>query len=347
MNTADKSAPRLTAMCSTGGCAAKYDPNMLGLLIGAASTGSVPGLLVGLASPDDAAVLSLGDESALVFTIDFFPPVVDDPHSYGHIAANNALGDIFAMNGEPRIALAVAGIPADLPAEVARDIVDGARVFCEAEGAVLAGGHTITSAEPLFGLAAVGFAHPDTLWRKSGARPGDVLILTKALGSGIAATAHRRGEIDADVFDRAVAVMMESNGSAARVLRRFEPSAVTDITGFGLLGHAAEVAAASGALLAIDLPALPVIDGVLGLAHRGVRTSAHDRNRDFIADSVLGLSAAPDHLLSIALDPQTAGGLLIAVPQSQAEGLLTDLRAANVSAFRIGEVRRGVGITLA
>jgi len=337
---------RLTELCSAGGCAAKYDPNLLGLLVAAASTQARPDVLVGLAQPDDAAVLRTSGDSALVFSVDFFPPIVDDPHDFGRIAANNALGDIFAMGGRPCAALAIAAIPADLPTSVPREIVEGATRQCEAAGALLVGGHTITAKEPIFGLAVVGSVDSDDVWRRSGAEPGDALVLTKPLGSGLIITARRRGDVDEETFERAVRSMRESNGPVADIVRDFRPSAVTDVTGFGLLGHAAEMARASRVQLAVELAALPIIDGAHQLAARGIRTSAHDRNRAFVANDLQTGEPPDDTLMAVALDPQTAGGLLIALAEERVDQLLATLTDAGLAGTRVGSVQQGSGLLI-
>ena len=230
---------------------------------------------------DDAAVYRLDDERALVFTVDFFPPLVDDPRAFGAIAATNALNDVFAMGGAPLLALSVAAFPEELPTEVLGDVLSGAEERVRASGAILAGGHTIRDDEPKYGLAVVGTVHPEGLWPKAGARAGDALFLTKPLGTGIVLQAARDGAAPAGALEAAIESMVELNRSAAETLRPFSPSAVTDVTGFGLLGHVHELASRSGVRAVLDSESLPTLPGALELAEAGVRTGGDRRNREF------------------------------------------------------------------
>src|SRR5881227_3829090 len=232
----DASKVRLTELASCGGCAAKYSAARLEELL----RGFVPveseDLLVGLAPADDAAVYRLDDDRAIIFTLDFFPPIVDDAGDYGAIAATNALNDVFAMCGQPLVALSIAAFPEDLPVELIAELFAAADAQVQAAGALLAGGHTIRDEEPKYGLAVVGTVRPDGIWAKSGARPGDALFLTKPLGTGLVLTGVKDGLLDARAGERAIALMRTLNRAAADVLRPFLPSAVTDVTGFGLFG---------------------------------------------------------------------------------------------------------------
>ncbi len=238
---------KLTDLATAGGCAAKYSASRLEELLRGFVPAEAENLLVGLDPADDAAVYKLDDERALVFTIDFFPPIVDDPDDFGTIAATNALNDVFAMGGVPLLALSVACMPEELPTELVRAIFDGAERQVRAAGAILAGGHTIRDAEPKYGLAVVGTVPLAGIWPKSGAQPGDALYLTKPLGTALVLGGAKRGLVDAA---EAVRWMRTLNRDAADVLRKFAPNAVTDVTGFGLLGHAHEMASRSGAALA-------------------------------------------------------------------------------------------------
>ena len=249
---------RLSELVTAGGCAAKYAAGRLEELLAGFTPAASEHLLVGLDPADDAAVYRLDDERALVFTVDFFPPVVDDPTDFGAIAAANALNDVFAMGGSPLLALSIAAFPEELPTEILGDILRGADERVRAAGALLAGGHTIRDSEPKYGLAVVGTAHPDAIWAKSTARPGDALFLTKPLGTGLVLHGHKRGLVDEDVTTEAVRWMRELNRAAAEALRPFEPSAVTDVTGFGLLGHAHEMASRSGVRIRLESGRLPV-----------------------------------------------------------------------------------------
>jgi len=247
----------LTSLARAGGCAAKYSAARLETLLAGLVPSEAEDLLVGLNPADDAAVYRLDDERALVFTVDFFPPVVDDPRDFGAIAATNALNDVFAMGGAPLLALSITAFPEELPTEVLGEILAGADEAVRAAGAILAGGHTIRDAEPKYGLAVVGTVHPSGIWPKSGAKPGDVLFLTKPLGTGLVLQAQRDGIAPKGALAEAVVAMRTLNRDAADLLRPFSPNAVTDVTGFGLLGHAHEVASRSGVRLVLDAASLP------------------------------------------------------------------------------------------
>ena len=233
---------KLTDLASCGGCAAKYSAARLEELLAGFVPIEAENLLVGLAPADDAAVYRLDDERAIVFTLDFFPPLVDGAADFGAIAATNALNDVFAMGGVPLLALSIAAFPEELPMEMLGAIFAAAEQQVRASGGLLAGGHTIRDAEPKYGLAVVGTVHPDGIWPKNGARPGDALFLTKPLGTGLIMTGYKKGLAGAMQLERAIRWMRTLNKDAADVLRRISPHAVTDVTGFGLFGHAHEVA---------------------------------------------------------------------------------------------------------
>ena len=328
-----------------GGCAAKYSAARLRELL----TGFVPAasenLLIGLDPADDAAVYRLSDEQAIVFTIDFFPTMVDDPALFGAVAATNALNDVFAMGGRPLLALSVAAFPEELPIESVRATFDAAAAKVEEAGAVLAGGHTIRDEEAKYGLAVVGTAHPDKLWRKSGAIPGDVLFLTKPLGTGLVLTGVRKGLLGDDEQAAVAQSMTLLNGEAAELLRPFEPNAVTDVTGFGLFGHAHELAERSEVRLVLGSEGLPALPGALEAAEAGIRTGGDERNRDFAA-AALEAGPAGDGTLALGYDPQTAGGLLISLPEDRAPVLETTFASAGLLLARIGRVEPGSGVAL-
>src|SRR5437764_6315448 len=277
---------KLTDLASCGGCAAKYSAARLEQLLAGFLPVEAENLLVGLAPADDAAVYRLDDERALIFTLDFFPPVVDDAADYGAIAATNALNDVFAMGGTPLLALSIAAFPEELPMEMLARIFAAADEQVRAAGALLAGGHTIRDAEPKYGLAVVGTVRPDRIWPKNGARPGDALFLTKPLGTGLVLSGYKQGLAGLQQLERAVRWMRTLNNDAAEPLRARRPNAVTDVTGFGLFGHAHEVAERSGVRLVLEWERVPAIDGALDLARNGVRTSGDPRNRDFAARHV-------------------------------------------------------------
>ena len=310
---------RLTEWTSCGGCAAKWGAAPLNELVRelAVSAGASP-LLVGLAPFDDAAVYRIGDDVALVSTTDFFPPLVDDPADFGAIAAANACSDVFAMGGRVVLALNVAAFPERLPVDAVAAILGAAAEVVSLAGGVVAGGHTIRSEEPIFGLAVQGLVHPDRVWTKAGARPGDVLVLSRPIGSGIVLAAGETAHVAA-----AIAVMRTLNRDAAETLGALPvaPHAVTDVTGFGLLGHAWEMAERSGCVLRIDAGRVPFYEGALAAASAGVRTGGDARNRSHLAGRVT--STASEALEALAYDPQTSGGLLAAVRPEDAEALVS------------------------
>jgi selenide,water dikinase len=310
---------KLTEWTSCGGCAAKWGAAPLADLLRTVAGGpsaEISGLLVGLAPFDDAAVYRLSDDVALVSTTDFFPPLVDDPSDFGAVAAANACSDVFAMGGSVVLALNISAFPERLPVEaVGRILTAAAEVVAEA-GGVVAGGHTIRSDEPIFGLAVQGIVHPDRIWTKGGARPGDVLCLSKPLGTGIVLAGG-----DDEAKAAVVLGMRRLNRAAAEVLQSQPeaPHAVTDVTGFGLLGHAWEVAERSEVRIELDAGALPLYPGALEVAEAGIRTGGDARNRSHLEGRVT--TAVPASLEALAFDPQTSGGLLAAVSPAMASEL--------------------------
>ncbi len=338
---------RLTDFTDCGGCAAKLGADLLADALaglGARGTGALTGpgtgdgLIAGLEPPDDAAAYRVADDLAILGTLDFFPPVVDDSTAFGEIAAANALSDVFAMGGRVLFALSIAAFPEELPREVLAAIFEAAADKVREAGGVLAGGHTIKDAEPKYGLAVVGAAHPNRLFRKGGVRPGDVLLLTKRLGTGLLVSGRTRpGARQAD-FDAAVAQMRSLNLAASEVFSRHGIAGATDVTGFGLLGHGLEMARASRARLAFEAASLPALGGALEAARAGVETGGAGHNRRFAAASLmLGPGVAPG-LVALAHDPQTSGGLLAAVPTSSLGEVEAGLAAAGVEAWRVGAV---------
>ena len=254
----------------------------------------------------------------MVQTVDVFTPIVDDPYDFGRIAATNAISDVFAMGGEPLFALAIGGFPADLPGEDVSAILRGGADVANAAGAPILGGHTITAAEPLYGLVVTGLVHPERIWRNAGAQAGDVLVLTKALGTGIVANALRKDAVGDDVLAAAVASMTTLNRASAEGLRGLGPHAVTDVTGFGLLGHLRELCAASGVHARVTAADLPLLPGVEALARAGLVPGGSQRNRD-AADAFTDVAPGVDPVLALlACDAQTSGGLLAAVPRAAA-----------------------------
>jgi selenide,water dikinase len=326
----------LTGLTAGGGCAAKYSAARLEELLKGFVPVEAENLLVGLSPADDAAVYRLDDDRAIVFTLDFFPPLVDDPGDFGRIAATNALNDVFAMGGSPLLALSIAAFPEELPTAVLAAVFAGADEQVRAAGALLAGGHTIRDAEPKYGLAVVGTVHPDAIWPKSGAQPGDALFLTKPLGTGLVLA----GKGDRD---EAVRWMTTLNARAADVLRPFEPNAVTDVTGFGLFGHTHEMSDRSGVRIRIEAESMPAIGDAVEIARRGVRTGGDPRNREFAPVEADGV---PEELLALGYDAQTAGGLLVSLPADKALSLEAEFRARDLFLRRIGSVEDGAGVAV-
>jgi selenide,water dikinase len=334
---------KLTDLASCGGCAAKYSAARLEELLQGFVPVEAENLLVGLAPADDAAVYKLDDERALIFTLDFFPPIVDEPGDYGAIAAANALNDVFAMGGRPLLALSIAAFPEELPTEMLAEIFAAADAQVRAAGGLLAGGHTIRDDEPKYGLAVIGTAHPDAIWPKSGARAGDALFVTKPLGTGLIMSGYKKELTGTQPLERAIRWMRTLNMGAADVLREFAPNAVTDVTGFGLFGHAHEVASRSGVRLVLESERFPAIDGALDMARKNVRTSGDPRNRDF-AGRHLTLQGVPETLVALGYDPQTAGGLLVSLPQEQSLVLEAEFGKRGLFIRRIGSVEEGAGV---
>jgi selenide,water dikinase len=310
-----------------------------------------PDLVVGLQTSDDAAVYRLAPDLAVVQTVDFFTPIVDDPWTYGAIAAANSMSDVYAMGGDVLFALNVAGFPDTLPPAMITAIFEGAAAKVAEAGAIIAGGHTVTDAEPKFGLVVTGTIHPERVWTKAGARPGDRLFLTKPIGTGIVATALKREKANPDDVEAATASMLALNRAAAETARAADGvDAATDITGFGLLGHASEMAARSGAGLRIDASAVPLLPGVIDYATAGHVAGGLGRNRDHFAREAGGIRFDPavDPVMqAILFDPQTSGGLLFAVDPTRAKAFRAAFAAANLPLAQIGEVIGGAGIDVA
>ncbi|MFL5756445.1 MAG: selenide, water dikinase SelD [Chloroflexota bacterium] len=342
----DAQAIRLTDLTDCGGCAAKLGADLLAdALSGFGAVAAPDELIAGLTPPDDAAAYRISDDLAVLGTVDFFPPLVDDPIAYGEIAAANALSDIFAMGGRVLFALAIAAFPEEFPHETLATIFGAAASKVVEAGGVLAGGHTIRDPEPKYGLAVVGAADPSKLLRKGRARPGDRLVLTKRLGTGLLVSGRRRGLTSDEDLEVAVAQMSTLNLAASAVLVRHGVRAATDVTGFGLLGHALEMARASQARLVFDARTLPVLPGVLDLARAGVETGGAAHNRRFV-EPALDVGRIADEAVTIAHDPQTSGGLLAAVPPEAVAAVDRDLRLAGVEPWWIGRVEAGAGVAL-
>lgn len=343
---------RLTDLTDCGGCAAKLGADVLsealrGLGAEAAADGVDPALIAGLSVPDDAAAYRLSDDLAVIGTVDFFPPLVDDPWTFGEIAAANALSDVYAMGGRVLFALSIAAFPEELPREVMAAIFGGASAKVREGGGTLAGGHTIRDPEPKYGLAVIGAAHPDKLLRKGGAVIGDALILTKRLGTGILVSGQRQGRTTDEQLATAVDGMRTLNRAASEVLVARGVRGATDVTGFGLLGHGLEMARASGTRFVFDADALPALPGALELATEGVETGGAAHNRRFVAPDLTVANVVPAEVVALAHDPQTSGGLLAAVGPDDVDDTVRALNAVGVLAWRVGRVIAGEGVALA
>lgn len=305
-----------------------------------------PSLLVGLGAPDDAAVYRLSDEIALIQTVDFFTPIVDTPYEYGAIAAANALSDVYAMGGEVLFALNIAAFPPDLPAELLAEILRGGAEVVRSVGAAIAGGHTIQDREPKFGLAVTGIVHPARILTKGGARPGDTLILTKPLGTGTITTALKRGQVTQAHLDTAVISMMALNRVAAQAAQATHVRSATDITGFGLIGHASEMAEASGVRFRIRFDALPWLPGALSYAEDWVFAGGAHNNHAFYNRLVTYTRPVLDWQETLLHDPQTSGGLLVAAPSDRLNMFLAFCAERNQPVWIIGDVVEGGGIEI-
>lgn len=335
---------RLTSLAHGGGCGCKLSPAALrDILARMPAAMSFPNLLVGVETGDDAAVWRLNDQQALVATTDFFMPVVDDPFEFGRIAATNALSDVYAMGGSPILALAIVGMPLGrIALESVQAILAGGAAVCADAGVPVAGGHSIDSVEPIYGLVALGLVHPDRVMRNAGARGGDALILTKGLGVGIFSAALKQGVLD-DAGYRAMIASTTQLNTIGRDLPAIPGvHAVTDVTGFGLLGHALEICRGSGVSATLDLSALPLLPGAERLAQAGVQTGAAARNWASYGSEVDVADTLADWQRGLLCDPQTSGGLLIAVAGEQVTNVLRLAQAAGFTAAAvIGSLQDG------
>jgi selenide,water dikinase len=302
-------------------------------------------LLVGLKAPDDATVYKLNDDQAIVLTVDFFAPLVDDPYEYGCIAAANALSDVYAMGAEAVLALNIAGFPADLPSQTVADILRGGADKVSEAGAIIAGGHTIIDAEPKYGLCVMGLVHPDRILTKAGARPGDTVYLTKPLGTGLVTTAAKFNEAVSEHLEAAVASMSALNRHASHIVRE-TAHAMTDVTGYGILGHAYEMAAAGDICLRFTASALPMLPGSLQYAYRGITTGGAARNRHYLEGKVEISSEVTEEMQHILFDPQTSGGLLFALPPADVTKTESGFERASLPLWRVGDVHEGRGVAV-
>ncbi len=329
---------KLTKLANCAGCGAKVGAGVLAQLLEGIQVHSDPNLLVGFDRSDDASVYKLSEELALVQTVDFFPPIADDPYTFGAIAAANALSDVYAMGGEPKLALNIMAIPKKMPKEAVHELLRGGYDKVYEAGALITGGHSILDEEPKYGLAVTGFVHPEKLLSNSGAQPGDVLFLTKPIGIGILTTAAKVDMVSEETYAKALQQMMTLNKSARDVIVNYRVHACTDVTGFGLLGHACEMAQGSDVELQLRVDQIDLIPEALELATIGILPEGMYRNRDF-AESFVDAGRVSLAKQDMLYDPQTSGGLLIAVHPEDADAMYADLKNAVLSAQRIGCVR--------
>lgn len=329
---------KLTKLASCAGCGAKVGAGTLCNLLEGFQSHYDLNLLVGYDKSDDASVYRVSDELAIVQTTDFFPPIVDDPFMYGQIAATNALSDVYAMGGEPKLALNIMCIPEKMDKATVQEILRGGYAKAYEAGAIITGGHTIHGAEPIYGLAVTGFVKPENVWTNSGAQPGDVLLLTKPLGVGILTTAAKVGLVEQELLDKLYVQMSTLNKYAHDVLVNYSVHACTDVTGFALLGHSLEMAQGSGVTVHLKAQAVPYHEEAYEMADMGFIPAGAYRNRDFAEAGVRVVGEVARALQDIFYDPQTSGGLLCAVPAAEAEACLAELRAVAPSTRIIGYV---------
>ena len=333
---------KLTKLASCAGCGAKVGAGVLAQLLEGLKVHRDPRLLVGFDKSDDASVYQISEDLALVQTVDFFPPIADDPYLFGQIAATNALSDVYAMGGEPKLALNLLCIPESMPKEAVHQLLRGGYDKVYEAGAIITGGHSILNPEPKYGLAVTGFVHPEKMLTNSGAKPGDVLLLTKPIGIGVLTTGAKAELTTPEAMELAYRLMTTLNKSARDAMIRYRVHACTDVTGFGLLGHAFEMAQGSDVRLDLEVDGVDLIPEALELARMGILPAGMYRNRHF---AEAGVDAGDVELArqDLLYDPQTAGGLLISVAAEDAPALLRDLQGAVPSAQRIGTVAEYAG----
>ena len=302
-----------------------------------------PDLLVGTETGDDAAVYRINDSQALILTVDFFPPITDDPFEFGEIAAANSLSDVYAMGGRPVVALNIVGFPASLDKDILGEILRGGYSKANEAGCLIAGGHTVDDPEPKYGLSVVGLVEPGKQVSNAGAKPGDALVLTKPLGTGIITTAAKQGTVEPDVMQGAVKTMATLNRAASEAMMKVGVNSATDITGFGLMGHLKSMVRGSGVTAEIRLAAVPVLPGARELLERGVAPGGTHRNLASVADTVDWGPALTDNDQLLLCDAQTSGGLLISVPEGRKDALLAELAAQGAAGVVVGSVTESSG----
>lgn len=329
---------RLTQLTKSSGWAAKLGPDTLAQVLCQLPKTYDENLIVGLDTSDDAAVYKINDDLAIIQTLDFFTPVVDDPYTFGQIAAANSLSDVYAMGGEPKLAMNIVCFPNCLSPDVLTEILKGGHDKVKESGAVLVGGHTVEDDEPKYGLSVTGFVHPNKVLTNGDAKPNDLLVLTKPIGTGIINTAIKGGLAAQDHYDEAVKVMTTLNKFAIEAGNKVGINGCTDITGFGLLGHGLELAEASSVTLKINHKDIPLIEGALEYAQMGLVPAGAYSNEVYIGDKVKISSDIPREIVDVLYDPQTSGGLLMSVPEDKVDKLLEELKNTPTSFGVIGKV---------
>lgn len=337
-----ESEVKLTKLASCAGCGAKVGAGVLAQLLEGLPVHQDERLLVGFDKSDDASVYRISDELALVQTVDFFPPIADDPYLFGQIAATNALSDVYAMGGEPKLALNLLCVPDKMPKDAVQQLLRGGYEKVYEAGAIITGGHSILDPEPKYGLAVTGFVHPDQILTNNGAKPGDVLLLTKPLGIGILTTAAKAELCPSEALELAYTLMTTLNKNARDQMVRYHVHACTDVTGFGFLGHLLEMAQGSHVAVTVDTKAMDLIPAARELAEMGMLPEGMYRNRKYAQDSV-DSGNVPLAVQDMLYDPQTSGGLLMAVDPADADALLAALTPVVPSAQRVGVVETYIG----
>lgn len=330
---------KLTKLAKCAGCGAKVGAGVLAKLLEGISVHEDPNLLVGFDKSDDASVYKITDDLAIVQTLDFFPPIADDPYLFGQIAATNALSDVYAMGGEPKLALNIMCIPKDMPRGAVHALLRGGYEKVFEAGALITGGHSIFDDEPKYGLSVTGFVHPDRILTNSGAKEGDVLLLTKPLGIGVLTTAQRAELLSDEGKALAYRLMTTLNKSARDCMVKYRVHACTDVTGFGLLGHLYEMTQGSDLTAVLDTSAIHIIQEALPFAEMGILPEGMYRNRSF-AEQAVDAEDTPLAVQDVLYDPQTAGGLMISVHPEDADALYEELKTAVPCAQRIGVMER-------
>ena len=328
---------KLTKLASCAGCGAKVGAGVLSQLLDGIKVHSDPNLLVGFDKSDDASVYKISDDLALVQTVDFFPPIADDPYTFGAIAATNALSDVYAMGGEPKLALNIMAVPEGMPSEAVHEMLRGGYDKVYEAGALITGGHSILDPEPKYGLAVTGFVHPDRMLTNSGAKPGDVLLFTKPIGIGILTTTAKADMLTPELEKRMTDLMMTLNKAARDAMVKYRVHACTDVTGFGMLGHLSEMATGSDVEITLHVDEVDLISEAYEFAQMGLLPAGMYRNRNF-AEKYVDAGQTELAKQDMLYDPQTSGGLLIAVDPADADALFAELKDSVPSAQRIGTV---------